>query len=141
MGRRNKLPRRNVVEREGATRLLEIGVFGMRERDIGIAIAVIVVVILLLGLLGGGAMMGPGMMGYGYGYGWWMWIAMAIFWGLILVGIALVLFWLLRQARPIETGPAPGAPRPIDILRERYARGEITREQFEQMRRDLEGSS
>jgi putative membrane protein len=36
----------------------------------------------------------------------------------------------------------PGAPRrtPLDIARERYARGDISREEFEQIKRDLEGA-
>ncbi len=32
----------------------------------------------------------------------------------------------------------PADESPLDILKRRYARGEITREQFEQMRRDIE---
>ena len=36
--------------------------------------------------------------------------------------------------------PAPAAPsRALDILKERYARGEITREQYEEMKREIEG--
>ena len=41
----------------------------------------------------------------------------------------------------IHSGPPaarPGEESAEDILRRRYAAGEITREQFEQMRRDLE---
>jgi putative membrane protein len=112
----------------------------MGAAEIAIIVGVIVVVILLLGFLGGG-MMGWGMMGYwgyGPGFGWW-WIPMAIFWVLIIIGIVLLVVWLLGQARARAGGPGPSGSRALDILRERYARGEITREEYERMRRDLEG--
>jgi putative membrane protein len=63
---------------------------------------------------------------------------MMFFWVLILVGGVLLVLWLLRQGRPGEPGSPPGS-RPLAILQERYARGELTKEQYEQMRRDLTG--
>ncbi len=110
------------------------------RRDIGIVVGAIVVVVLLLVLLGGGWMMGPGMMGYygGFGFSPWMGIVMLLFWVLVIGGIAWLVAWLVREERLAHVGPGPSRPRPLDILRERYARGEITREQYEQMRRDLE---
>lgn len=39
-----------------------------------------------------------------------------------------------------ETRQPPEAVDPLEIARRRYARGEITREEFEQIRRDLEAS-
>ena len=114
----------------------------MQERDVAIVVAVVILVILLLGLLGGGMMIGP-MMGWGgygpgvYGFGWWG-ILMLLFWALIIGGVVLLVLWLVRQARPPTVGPGPSGPRPLDILKERYARGEITREQYEEMRRNLE---
>ncbi len=111
----------------------------MQGRDIAIVIGAVVLVILLLGLLGGGWMMGPGMMGWGgFGFSPIGWVMMLLFWGLILGGGALLLIWLFRQGQPAGVGPGPATRSPVDILRERYARGEITREQFEQMRRDIE---
>jgi putative membrane protein len=81
-----------------------------------------------LGLLGGWRMMGgrgrvgwPFMMGGGG----------LLFWPFVL-GIVLLFAWL--------AGRNPGPDRPssaLDILRQRYARGEITKDQFDQMRRDL----
>ena len=38
-----------------------------------------------------------------------------------------------------QTGPAPTSQTPLEILKARYAGGEITGEEYEQMRRDLEG--
>lgn len=107
-----------------------------------IALGVIVLVVLLFGLLGGWTMW-PGMMGWGgFGFGWWgvlMMLLMVVFWAAVIGGVVLLVLWLVQQARP-AVGPGPGSARPLDILRERYARGELTREQYEQMRRDLEES-
>ena len=73
--------------------------------------------------------------------GWWMWGAggfvmmfmMLAFWGLVITGLVLAIRWLVRQGR------AERNDRALDILRERYARGELPRDEFEAKRRDLEG--
>lgn len=110
----------------------------MRGRDIAIIIGAVVLIVLVLALLGAG-MMGPGMMNWwGFGASPLMWLLMLLFWALIIGGIALLLVWLFRQGQPAGAGPGAGGAQPLDILRERYARGEITREQYQQMRRDLE---
>jgi putative membrane protein len=102
------------------------------DRSLWIVLAVILVVVLGSGF--GWGMMGPGMMG-GWGAVSLVWSAAAlIFWLLIIVGAVLLAMWALRQAGPKE----PASRWPLDILKERYARGELNREQFEQMRRDLE---
>jgi putative membrane protein len=70
---------------------------------------------------------------------WGMWGAwgigmmfmMLVFWGLIIVGLVLGLRWLLTQGRESRSETA------LDILRQRYARGEIDREEFEAKKRDL----
>ena len=57
-----------------------------------------------------------------------------------LVVLGLVVFLLLRH-QDIDVGrllSGPPSRRPLDIVKERYARGEITREQYEQMRKDFE---
>lgn len=70
---------------------------------------------------------------------------MVLFWG----GIILLIVWAIRQISGPrrEFSGAPGSPqRPpsssrtaaLDIARERYARGEITKEQYDQIRKDLE---
>ncbi len=67
------------------------------------------------------------------GMGWWMvfgGIFMILFWGGL---IALIVWWISRLSRR----GAIGKPTPLEIARERYARGEITREEFEQIRKDL----
>src|SRR5512133_3232798 len=65
---------------------------------------------------------------------------------LILVGVNLALAWSARSARltraagPRSSGFRPGGPRrgnPFAILGERYARGEISRDEFVQASDDL----
>ena len=72
-----------------------------------------------------------GSWGWGMGFGW---IVMILFWTLIILGIVALAKWLFSMGNP---GGSAGK-RPLDILKERYAGGEITREQYEQMRRDIE---
>jgi putative membrane protein len=70
---------------------------------------------------------------------WWMWgawgilmmLGMLVFSGLVIVGIVLGIRWLVRQGRGSEPDAA------LDILRQRYARGEISKEEFEAKKRDL----
>ena len=70
---------------------------------------------------------------------WWiggawgiaMMLMMLVFWGLVIAGIAVGIRWLVRS-----TGDSwPDAA--LEILRQRYARGEISKEEFEARRRDL----
>jgi len=80
------------------------------------------------------------MMGDWGGWGWGMgfgWIFMILFWALVILGILALARWLFSGGSSSGSGGGPGRP-PLDILKERYARGEINREQYEQMRRDLE---
>ena len=78
----------------------------------------------------------------GDGMGWWMgWggLMMVLFWG----GIIAIIVWTVQTLTRREDGQGqPDAPRraALDIARERYARGEITREEFEQIKRGLEGA-
>jgi putative membrane protein len=68
--------------------------------------------------------------GWGMGFGW---IFMILLWALVILGVVALAKWLFAA------GSSDGAGKSaLDILKERYARGEIGREQYEQMRRDLE---
>lgn len=117
----------------------------MRERDVAIVIGIVALVVLVFGLMGGG-MMGAGMMGWGMmgrrGFGWspWWGVLMMFVWMLAIVGVVLVIAWLVRQGTRASGGQGEAADRALEILRERYARGEISREQFDEMRRNLEQS-
>jgi putative membrane protein len=61
-----------------------------------------------------------------------MMLMMLLFWGLVIAGLVGGLRWLASQRRSPVNDPA------LAILRERYARGEINREEFEARRRDLQ---
>ena len=76
-----------------------------------------------------------------YGWGWGMgfgMISMVLFWVLIIVGIVVLVRWI---AGPSASSGLPPAPPPLktalDILKERYARGEIDKQEFEEKKRDL----
>ncbi len=70
--------------------------------------------------------------------GWWMFpMAMPI---IMLVVLVLVLYFLLgRGFRPPWWDRYPGrdSGSALDILKKRYAKGEITKDEFEQMKKDL----
>jgi putative membrane protein len=70
----------------------------------------------------------------------WGGLMMVLFWGAI---IALAV-WFVQSLSRRDTGESqpgaavPPARTPLDIAKERYARGEIGRDEFEQIKRDLE---
>jgi putative membrane protein len=85
----------------------------------------------------GGWGMGPGMMG-GYGMGWFGGILMIVFWILILVGLIFLIKWLIQSTGRDKTSGSSG-DRSLEILKERYAKGEIDKEEFESKKKDLSG--
>ena len=78
------------------------------------------------------------MWGHGMGWdGWWSGGAMfglghLLWWALVLLAIVALVRWLTKGARR-----GPGEDRALEILRERYARGEIDKNEFEARKRDL----
>jgi len=58
-------------------------------------------------------------------------VTMVLFWVLLVVGLILLAKWLVDQGRMGREDSA------LDILKKRYARGEITRQEFEEMKRDI----
>lgn len=86
----------------------------------------------------GGWGMGPGMMGWGMGYGMgWLWtILMVAFWIAVIAGVVFLIRWLILSTK---TSSQHGLREEsaLDILKKRYARGEIDREEFEQRKKDL----
>ncbi len=71
----------------------------------------------------------------------WMWLLYLALLGLFVVGVV----WFVRQMPAVQQAPTPReASRPEemedpkDVLRLRYARGEITREQYLTMLKDLD---
>jgi putative membrane protein len=80
--------------------------------------------------------------GYGWGavdgWGWWLWPHGPLFWLVIVLVIAVVV-WFLRTPATRSDPPtqAERRSRGLDVLEERYARDEIGRDEYLQKRRDI----
>jgi putative membrane protein len=80
--------------------------------------------------------MGPGMMGWGYGMGWFGTVIMVAFWIAVIVAVVFLIRWLIvtpRAGGHLERQE----DSPLEILKRRYARGEINKEEFEEKKKDL----
>lgn len=64
------------------------------------------------------------MMGFGMFF-------MALFWVIVIIGIALTLKWFLGQ------NLTKREDSPLEILKKRYARGELNKPEYEECKRDL----
>ena len=73
---------------------------------------------------------GHEMMGWGGGF------FMIIVWVAIIVGIALLLKWIMASSG--KGGGITAGESPMEILKRRYAAGEIGKEEFEEKKKDLE---
>ncbi|PKN32580.1 MAG: hypothetical protein CVU61_17520 [Deltaproteobacteria bacterium HGW-Deltaproteobacteria-19] len=76
---------------------------------------------------------GPGggwghMMYYGYGGG--------VMWILFIVVIGVLIYLLIRNAKG-KGGTGGAGETPLDILKKRYARGELTQDEFDRMKKEL----
>ena len=80
-----------------------------------------------LGGYGGYGANGWGMMGFGGG------LLMLLFWALVILGIAALVKWLMNQSN--QSGGTHDSA--MEILKERYAKGEIDRKEFEEKKKDL----
>lgn len=106
-----------------------------------VVLALVLLPVLLMPMMFGGMMGGwnlSNLAGWG-GNMWWGWLLMLLFWALLIGGGMALVAWAARRGRVSPSGDGAGS-RPneaLEILRQRYARGEITGEQFEQMKRDL----
>jgi putative membrane protein len=76
------------------------------------------------------------MMGWGYGMGWLGTVLMAAFWIAVIIGIVLLIRWLVVSTGA-STRKAATDDSPLEILRRRYAQGEINREEFQEKKKDL----
>lgn len=109
-------------------------------RKLLIIIGIVILVVLGLSTLAGGMMGGHMYTAERLGGRGWMWglgmglggLMMLLFWGAVIAGIVL-LVRQVAQSRSTSAGETP-----LDVLKRRYAAGEITREEYEQMRRDLQ---
>ena len=71
-----------------------------------------------------------------YGY-WGSWLGHGLFGGVLMIlfwaAVIYFIIWLVRSNTTINNN----GKKPIDYLKERYAKGEITKEQFESMQKDI----
>ena len=77
----------------------------------------------------------------GDGWGWWM-----VFGWIWMIGLVVLVVWVVSSLSRPGTGREPERPNdtratPLEILERRYAGGEISDEQFERMRRQLQRPS
>ncbi|MEF8793220.1 SHOCT domain-containing protein [Thiohalorhabdus sp.] len=77
-------------------------------------------------------MMGNG--GFGMGFGG------PLIWILVIVVLVALVPWVVRQGSQNSAagGGGAGSNRALEVLKERYARGEIDREEYQRKRTDLE---
>ena len=106
----------------------------------GVIVAILIIVPLIIGLIGGWqgygygyGMMGPWMMG-GFGGMWFMPILMIVFWGLVIWGIVALVRGVASSS---NTGSSNQTDSALEILKRRYARGEINKQEYEERKKDL----
>ena len=58
------------------------------------------------------------------------WIFMFIFWGFIIWGLVTLIGWLIKQKEDKDNSA-------MDILKKKYANGEINKKEFEEKKKDL----
>ena len=85
----------------------------------------------MMGNYFGNSMMG---FGYGYGAGWLGVILMVLFWALVIILIVMLVRGLTGQNKKSSDNNGNSA---IEILKERYAKGEINKEEFKAKKKDL----
>lgn len=96
---------------------------------------------------------GFGFFGFGMIFWWVLWIIVAylvyqdaekrgmngLLWFILVLIPMLGIVFLLVYLAVRESKAEEGKSSALEILKERYAKGEITKEEFERMRREIEG--
>lgn len=85
----------------------------------------------------GGYGPGYGMMGgYGYGFG----LIHMVIWAVVLIAIIVGVVWMVRSMTASHAHyPSQRRSAGLDVLEERYARGEVNREEYLQRKKDILG--
>ena len=80
--------------------------------------------------------MEPWMWGLGFHMGWFFLIIMVAFWIAVILAVIFLIRWLVISARRgvRELRPEDSA---LEILKIRYAKGEINKQEFEEKKKDL----
>lgn len=79
------------------------------------------------------------MWNYGMHNGSW---AIMFFWAFVLLLIIILAVWLViyfMRKNPSAEGGSRSSSNAVDLLKERYARGEISTEEYRERLRELEG--
>jgi putative membrane protein len=85
------------------------------------------------GMVGYGGFLGPMMGGL-----WSFFVWRSVMW-IVVLGIIGVVIWLIVRTQKQHVGSGtPEGESPLDIAKRRYAKGEISREEFENLKRDLQ---
>jgi putative membrane protein len=80
------------------------------------------------------------MWGHMQGWGWGSWWVMGLFCLLVTAAVVVLIIWAIGAAgrgRSKGGPPVPKSETPLDILKRRYANGELTDEEYEEKRRRL----
>lgn len=79
-----------------------------------------------------------------YWYPMWVWghmifggLMMIVFWGSIVVLIVLLVRWLGGASHSGRGAPPPSRQAPLEILQERFAKGDIDKDEYEERRKLL----
>ena len=93
---------------------------------------------MMMGMTGGGGnpMMGNygwnNMMGTGAGFGILSWIPMIFFWAILILGVVALIRYFGGSGKRNDEYSSP-----LDILKKRYAKGEISKKEFEEMKKEV----
>ena len=92
----------------------------------------LIIILLLVFLLKPSITFAQGMMGGWGGFGILGWVSMLLFWSLLILGVIALFRYLSGSGKTTKNDKTP-----LEILKERYARGEIDKKEFEEKKKAL----